>query len=219
MKKSKKILIALMCATPIVGIGITSIVVNAQYNNLVVAHGEEVSSSDITSDSEVTSDSEKTWLDSINDTINNFKDTYLTPLIGGVSIVAVLQSILSIAVAISNFKNNSKTKENMQECKTNVDNVTSLSTDLKASVEKIIDELKTQNQIASLNKQELKNATDKMLLEMERITNYTQDFSEVKESIKALASIIVKLALLEDDVIKSGIGEEIKQLEDFINRP
>lgn len=226
MKKSKK---KLLLTSLVLG-GSLFIVGTATATSVLIGNAEEASSStselennsnesiedNESIDSEVTS--EKNVLQDISDSINNFKDTYLTPLLGGASIAVVLQSILSIIVAITNRKSTIKNREDIKNCTDTVEGVTNLSKELKEQVDKIISELKEQNEIAGLNKQELKNATDRMLLEMERITNYTQDFSEVKESIKALSSIIVKLALLQDDVIKSGVGEEIKKLEDFINR-
>lgn len=177
---------------------------------------DDTSTTDETETTDPTQEDDKTIGDKIKDEISNFKDTYLVPLLSGVSITSVLGAIFSLIMAILNRKNNKKSNDEIIESSKQVANVAALATKIIQVTMQIMDEIKNQNAIAENTRLEFQQSSKALFEEIATLTNKTEELQNLKPILATLATIDSKIALCSSEVIKNGLGTDIATLAEQI---
>lgn len=193
-----------------------------------LAHAEEPTSTEVTSTSETSTsegtdttdttqvEDDKTLGDKIKDEITNFKDTYLVPLLSGVSITSVLGAIFSLIMAIINRKCNQKSNSELIESSKQLASVATLATQIIQVTMQIMDEIKAQNLIAENTRLEFQKSSKILFNQIASLTHKTEELQGLKPILATLATIDSKIALCSSEVVKSGLGTDIALLAEQI---
>lgn len=181
-------------------------------------HAEEVSSEVITSESSQIEEnqSQNNVGDKIKDEIADFKDTYLIPLLSGVSITSVLGALFSLLMAFLNRRSNKKSNEEIIQSSKQVESVVELAASIIKTTSQIMEEIQKQNEIAESTRMDFQKSANELLVKISELTKETQDLQKLKPIMVSLASIDSKIALSNADVIKNGFGEDIARISEQI---
>lgn len=144
------------------------------------------------------------------DKLNEFKETYLAPLLGGVSITSVVSALISIVLAIINRKTNGKIKESNKE-------TIDLSVSVLKSAANLIDEMKEFNSISEETRKQFKEATDNLLKNVVELSGKTEQMLKIKDCVNQLVLIEEKIASHSKELVASGVAEDIHKLIEDVN--
>lgn len=187
-------------------------------NQQMEVHAEEVTSEVIASESYQTdaNQNEENMGDKIKDEISNFKDTYLVPLLSGVSLTSVIGALFSLLMAFINRKNNKKSNEELIQSSKQVERVVELAISIIKTTTQIMEEIQTQNKIAENTRMDFQKSAKELLDKVSELTKETQALQKLKPIMVSLATIDSKMALSNANVIKNGLGEDISELSEQI---
>lgn len=143
------------------------------------------------------------------DKVNDFKDTYLVPLLSGVSITSVLSAIISICFAIVNRKTNGKIKSSNDE-------TADLANGIIKSANTLIESINTQTKLEDEVMKKCIDQTRECIGKVAELTNSTDKLCQIKEAIEKLAKLQTIIASHSQELVSMGIAEELnKLLEDI----
>jgi len=136
---------------------------------------------------------------------NNFKDTYLTPLLGGVSIASVLSAVISIVLAFINRKTNGKIKESNEK-------TINLSVNVLTAGSKLIEEMQKSKEISENTRKEFKEASDLLIKQIVELSGKTEEMLKLKSCVNQLVLIEQKITAHSKELVASGVAEDIAKL-------
>lgn len=146
----------------------------------------------------------------IEDKIEETWNTMLVPLLSGVSLTSIFSLVVSIILSIVNRKANQRSANQIGDVGSNALTVI-------ACANKIVEEIKKQNIYSEQTKAELIKSMQELLLQLKELTNKTEDVIKLKEMIKTLGSIQLKIASTIPNVVVHGLGEDLFKLEGYLN--
>lgn len=146
----------------------------------------------------------------IEDKIEETWNTMLVPLLSGVSLTSIFSLVVSIILSIVNRKAN-------QRSANQIGDVSSNALTVIACANKIVEEIKKQSIYSEQTKAELIKSMQELLLQLKELTNKTEDVIKLKEMIKTLGSIQLKIASTIPNVVVHGLGEDLFKLEGYLN--
>lgn len=146
----------------------------------------------------------------IEDKIEETWNTMLVPLLSGVSLTSIFSLVVSIILSIVNRKANQRSANQIGDVGSNALTVI-------ACANKIVEEIKKQNIYSEQTKAELIKSMQELLLQLKELTNKTEDVIKLKEMIKTLGSIQLKIAFTIPNVVVHGLGEDLFKLEGYLN--
>jgi len=196
--------------------------VNISPNRLLLENEDsEVISSEIIVEEDSSSVAEEassspSTLVQIKNNIQEAWDTYVAPLMTGVSITAMISLIVNVILGYLNHKNSKFSKENVAKSVEEISEVYKLYMEYKSSNEKIIEELKNQTTLSEETKTEFLNKSNALLNKCAEVINKTEKLESLKVVMTDLATIIAKLSLASKEMVKAGITEDVAKLEEHI---
>lgn len=139
--------------------------------------------------------------ESVSDKISNFKDTYLVPLLSGVSITAVLSMGLTIVGFILNrrFVHNRKDAE---------DAVLTKVLDLVGVFTKLLTEINQTNTLSKDTKVAFEGSCKQLLSTLEVVKTLPAKVDKVVKTQVAIGQLLGKITSLDQKFVSSGIAEE-----------
>lgn len=157
-------------------------------------------------------ESEKNQFEEIWEKFENWKETYLVPLLGGVSIASIISMIASILLTIIREKRATKRELQASEKFTQAQALIAKAYATIALVEEVFNHIKTQ---ISQN-DELRKEIEEKLTTLEKILSKNSrdiaKLNKIEPILKLLVQVQGKLALSNDSAITSGIVTDVNEL-------
>ena len=138
--------------------------------------------------------------------IENFKNTYLVPLLSGVSVASVFSLAMSVGLSVYNSKVNKKTRTLIANC---IDQTFSTLKMFNA----IRQELEMANKLSEATTKSLDEAFRKLFDQLGLLEKATDKVEAVKEAIVLLGEMQKELAKLDKQAVSSGVTKKLVQLE------
>lgn len=139
--------------------------------------------------------------ESVSDKISNFKDTYLVPLLSGVSIASLVSIFLSILGFVLNRKFKHERKESEDVVLGSVLNLISKFTEL-------LTEISTTNALSKDTAKAFTTECDNLLKQFEFTKDIPTTMAKVAKCEVAIANIVSKIAAHSKDLVSCGIAED-----------
>ena len=148
----------------------------------------------------------------ISEKLVAFRDTYLVPLVTGVSLTSVLSTVFSIAMAINAYKNkktiieeNNKTRKQCLEMLVMAKQVVETANALTLS---IMDDKKVSEETKQAFMKQTKMINDSI----DKLTQETEKVLQIKPCVIMLIQLMTDLAKVNPQAVSSGVLETIEQL-------
>ena len=139
--------------------------------------------------------------ESVSDKISNFKNTYLVPLLSGVS----LFSILSFAMSIIGFISNRNYKRDRSSAE---DNVLTKVLDLMGLFTKLLTEISNTNTLSKDTKAAFELAVKEFTKSLDELKSVPAKVDKVAKCEVGLAQVLSKIAANDPKLISCGIAED-----------
>lgn len=165
----------------------------------------------ISSSSEVTNSEE-----GFTTKITEAWDTYIAPILTGVSITSIVSLIASIVFAILNHKNNNKSKLAIQQNRDEIVEIFQMYIKYKELSDKMLEELKNQNNLADDLRKEFSTKSTELIDKCNDVVNKTENLQSLKAVMIDLSTIISKVASSSDEMVAKGIASDVNKLEEHI---
>lgn len=198
MNKAKKI-IGLSVLSLLFGVAIMTATAPA----FSVARAEENQETEVVEENE----EKKSW----EETLKDFKDSYLVPILGSVSITSVVSLCVSIVCSVFNRKTNKLIKLS------NADTI-SLCTNVVKSATALITEVHQGNAITDATKNMFLEQTNNLIERMELLAKKSEKVAEIKDVIACLVEVQNEIYKLDPKAITSGVSEKIAKLNDTVKQ-
>lgn len=143
--------------------------------------------------------------------INSFKDTYLVPLLSGVSLASILSAIMSLVIAYLNRKTNNKNK-------ISIDNLIVSVTDIISNTTSLINELNKQNLISNNIKTAFEVSTSDLLKKIELLTDKAESIEAYKDVLISLSAIITNFISNNAECVKNGVARDVNKINEQIKQ-
>lgn len=154
---------------------------------------------------------EVTEVDGIKEQIVNIWNTQIMPLLAGLSVTTVA----GFLYAFFNSRKNSKTLIKYQ---TMIKDVSSKCVELSNYITDLTELIKESNGIFQTTKLETITLGNKLMKNVDTMIHDVNSLENTKQILSAMSSIITKIALTSKEVIKSGVGEDITKLDNYIKK-
>ncbi len=168
----------------------------------------------ITTD-DITSTNEKNE-SGLLDNWENWKETYIDPLLAGVSITSIISAMLSLAMAYLNHKSNKKSNAEVHQSKEDNKLLISAITEFMEKMNDILAKLENENKNSQTLKDDFSITSQELLNKISELVEQTENLQKLKTIIVTLATIESKIAQCSKEVVQSGVGEDIAKLADQI---
>lgn len=157
---------------------------------------------------------EEPVVDDWKDKVENWKNTYIVPLISSVSITSILTMLFSVAVAYLNRKTNTfikeandKTQEITVKALEKVEEVKKLA---GVYIDKTIEVLEKADQIT--------NEVTKSIKKIKELTEKTENLIVLKQAVLSMCEGLSKIARASEELVKNGVAEELARIESEIKK-
>ena len=137
--------------------------------------------------------------------IKNFKDTFLVPLLSGVSIFSLVTTAISITLAVLNKKSNGQVRAKAMEIIEKATDVVNVANKIKESAQAQYEETKALALEVKGKAQELIESGKKTQEEVKRLYN-------LKDSMVCLLEVEAKKLANEGNAVASGLAEDVNKL-------
>jgi len=137
--------------------------------------------------------------------IKNFKDTFLVPLLSGVSIFSLVTTAISITLAVLNKKSNGQVRAKAMEIIERATDVVNVAKNLKETAQAQYEETKALALEVKGKAQELIESGKKTQEEVKRLY-------ELKDSMVCLLEVEAKKLANEGNAVASGLAEDVNKL-------
>lgn len=154
----------------------------------------------------------------IKEYLQNAFDSFVAPLLTGVSITSIVSLLVSVIFAYLNRKNNKNNAEIQKTNREDIKTTIQMFNEYKISSDKIIKELKTQNQVSKETKNEFVKNSEALLKQCEQMTKDVEHLEGLKEVMVDLATIISKIARSSNQLVSSGVAKDVTKLEEHIRK-
>lgn len=173
----------------------------------------------------------------VKDWANGKWDTYIAPLLGGVSLAVVVSFIGTLAMNYAKGKGLDKKmlaaqeqfnsqieeiKKTFAEKSIAIDEKVAQTADILASIGSTLETLKSIEEtvksgekVSEETKEQLTSQVNSLTKSMGELTEGVECLDGMKKAMVALSQIVSKLASTDPDAIKNGTVAEIKQLADM----
>jgi predicted nuclease with TOPRIM domain len=148
--------------------------------------------------------------------IEQFKDTYLVPIFGGVSISSIIGTIVSMVITFVYRKIVKDLKERMEklssEDQQKIDNV---HNEIKYTLTKLgeyIELVKEEKTITAEARKELVAEVNKIADKIAELSNKTEQLAKLRTITTQLIKVIGAFVQTNKELVASGVGEEIEKL-------
>lgn len=199
------------------------------------AEGEETSEVEDTSSSEQeelssyeepTEQVEESKQDNeITEKIKQFKDTYLVPILSGVSVTSILSAVFTISLSLINRNTNKKISEANATTQANVVKALEIAeakisatieyvNKMCALVNKTIEQAEATKQIGAEMFDMLKAKYSELLDEVKDLTDSTEKMLVMKKCMVMLINIEAELAKTNPHAISSGVVKQIAAINE-----
>lgn len=150
---------------------------------------------------------EKLW-----DEFEAWKETYLVPLLSGVSITTIVTLLINVVLTIVREKLARKRENTAREEHEHAEALIAQAYTVIALVKEVFENVRTQ----VLQNDALKQLVENKLIELEKILNKNSreisKINKIEPILKLLVQIQGKLALVSENAIASGITADINEL-------
>lgn len=136
----------------------------------------------------------------------NFKNTYLVPLLSGVTVASVLSMALSIGLAVYNSKVNKKTRTLVKGC---IEQILSTLKVLNA----LVSEFEQSNRLSKATLKLIDESFQKLLAQLSLLEKATKKTEELKEAVVLIGQMQKELAKVDRQAVSSGVAKTLVQLE------
>lgn len=143
--------------------------------------------------------------ESVSDKISNFKDTYLVPLLSGVSITAVL----SMGLTIVGFVLNRRFVHNRKEAE---DTVLTKVLDLVGVFTKLLTEINQTNTLSKDTKVAFEDSCKQLLSTLEVVKTLPAKVDKVVKTQVAIGQLLGKITSLDQKFVSSGIAQDCQSI-------
>ncbi len=148
--------------------------------------------------------------------IKQFKNTYLVPIFGGVSISSIIGTIVSMVIVFVYKKMVKDLKERMEKLSSedqqkNDDARKDIKKTLK-DINEYIEVLKEEKEITEEMRDKLAAAVNKIADKIAELSNKTEQLAKLRTITTQLIKIIGAFVQTNKELVASGVGEEIEKL-------
>lgn len=161
-----------------------------------------------------TEEKEETNNNQILDNWNKWRETYIEPLLTGVSLSTIVSTILTIFFAIKNKKLNVQNKELNTQVQSQVQETLKLIADFIEESKKILHSVTDQNDLVNNLSNSFASSVEEINKQLTTLYEATAKSEAVKNLLVIMSSIISKLANSSREALKIGISEDINKLAD-----
>lgn len=191
---------------------------------IISASSEEIEGSAVTSSGEIEETINSSVVEEENTEINikeylqNAFDSFVAPLLTGVSITSIVSLLVSVIFAYLNRKNNKNNAEIQKTNRKDIQTTIQMFNEYKISSDKIIEELEKQNQVSKETKNEFVKKSEALLKQCEQMNKDVEHLEGLKEVMVDLATIISKIARSSNQLVSSGVAKDVTKLEEHIRK-
>ena len=137
--------------------------------------------------------------------IEKFKDTFLIPLLSGVSVFSILSTVISISMAVLNKRSNGKVREKAVEIIAQATDIVAKAITMKETAEKQYEETKALALDVKEKAQALIDSGKLLEEDVKRLYG-------IKDTIVALLEVEAKKLANEGNAVASGLAEDVNKL-------
>lgn len=141
--------------------------------------------------------------------IENFVNTYLVPLLSGVSITSVVGMLVSVVFACLNRRTNKLIKQSNKE-------TIELSMEILKNSTNLINELNESNSISKVTRDQFVENTTALSEKVAGLTDKTEELLKMKAILITLVEVQKELAKIDPKAITSGVSQAIEKLNEQI---
>lgn len=153
----------------------------------------------------------------LKETVLGAWNSYIAPLLAGVSITSVISMLVSIVFTIKNRKTNKLNSAVIASNDKDIAEVFKMYLEYQATNEKVLNELKESNEISEATRKEFEEKSKALLEKTNEVIESVDNLETLKEVMKDMATILLKIAENDTNLIKLGVTEDIVKLESHIN--
>lgn len=178
-------------------------------------NAEEVSSVVEVIDEEEIVVEEEQEEENIKDKLTNWKDTFLVPILSGVSITSVISALVSIGFAFLNRKVIKRLEKENNEGAMYIANCKASIVDIMGSVLQVSDLVNKIIETNTLTNESINQLTDVF----NNLKDKTENLIVLKDSVYKLCMLINKVVKKTPELVSNGVAEEcdriIKQIKNI----
>lgn len=150
----------------------------------------------------------------IKDAMLNFKDTFLVPLIGTVSISSLICGGISIAAALLNRKNNKVLKERIEKTHDQIEKSLKIAAETISIAENVIERTKQINKNLEDSFEELGESNKHYVEEAKRLVESSEKMLEIKKCVVMLVEIQSEIVKHDPQAISNGLAKQISEINE-----
>lgn len=154
----------------------------------------------------------------IKEYLQNAFNSFVAPLLTGVSITSIVSLLINVILTCLNRKNNKNNAAIQKENREDILNTIQRFKEYKDTSDKVLNELKTQNQISVETKNAFVKQSQDLLEQCKLMTKNVEHLEGLKEVMVDLATIIGKIARSSNQLVSDGIAKDVSILEEHIRQ-
>lgn len=148
----------------------------------------------------------------ISEKLVAFRDTYLVPLVTGVSLTSVLSVVFSIVMAINSYKNKKSIIEENNKMRTQCLEMLVMAKQVVETANALTLSIMDDKKVSEETKQAFMNQTKIINDSIDELTQETEKVLQIKPCVIMLIQLMTDLAKVNPQAVSSGILETIEQL-------
>ena len=152
---------------------------------------------------------ETSAIEKLENQITDIWNTKVMPIIAGISLTTIVNFIYSYIM-------NRKNKKTTDSCAKTVDNITALTNKVAEISNGVLNDLKDSKEHIVKLENEFKNTINSIAVLLNQLIMETKNIKDIRPILTAMSEILTKTALNSREIVKSGAGEEIAELQAYI---
>lgn len=149
--------------------------------------------------------------DELLDELKEYKETYLDPLLGGLTLSTIISVCMTILLAIYNKKINAKHKKDVEEYYDNLKNNMN-------KIDEVLEMARKQNEISNMVINSFSNSVKQIEEQLSKLYSETEKIEYMKNALIGVSKIVSIQASSSKEAIRMGVSEEINQLKAEIEK-